>query len=72
MLLGGGGRGLIADLVVEEGLSIAHGLSLVYEDEQAREMTDFAEQLYHKNQTPLHLALDEAASVALQPPWRSG
>jgi hypothetical protein len=35
-------------------------------------MTDFAEQLYHKNQTPLHLALDEAASVALQPPWRSG
>jgi DNA helicase HerA-like ATPase len=40
---------LIANLVVEEGLSVVLDLSLFRKSEQTRFMTDFAEQLYHKN-----------------------
>jgi hypothetical protein len=61
---------LIADLIVEEGLSVVLDLSHFRKGEQTRLMTDFAERLYHKNRTPLHLVLDEADAFAPQRPLK--
>jgi DNA helicase HerA-like ATPase len=60
----------IADLVVEEGLSVILDLSHCRKGEQTRLMTDFAERLYHKNRAPLHLVLDEADAFAPQRPLK--
>jgi hypothetical protein len=59
---------LIADLVVDERLSVVLDLSRFRKGEQVRFMTDFAEQLYHRNRNPLHLVLDEADAFAPQRP----
>jgi uncharacterized protein len=59
---------LIADLVVDERLSAVLDLSRLRKGEQVRFMTDFAEQLYHRNRNPLHLVLDEADAFAPQRP----
>lgn len=62
------GGQLIADLVVDEQLSAVLDLSRFRKGEQVRFMTDFAEQLYHRNRNPLHLILDEADAFAPQRP----
>jgi hypothetical protein len=59
---------LVADLVVDEGLSLVLDLSLFRKGEQTRFMTDFCERLYHRNREPLHLFLDEADAFAPQRP----
>lgn len=61
---------IIADLVVEEQLSIVLDLSRFRKGEQTRFMTDFCERLYHRNRAPLHLILDEADSFAPQRPMK--
>jgi DNA helicase HerA-like ATPase len=60
----------IADVVVEEGLSVVLDLLLFRKGEQTRFMTDVAERLYHKNRQPLHLVLDEADAFAPQRPMK--
>jgi DNA helicase HerA-like ATPase len=60
----------IADVVVDEELSVVLDLSHFRKGEQTRFMTDFAERLYHKNRTPLHLVLDEADAFAPQRPLK--
>jgi hypothetical protein len=60
---------LIADLVVEEQLSVVLDLSLLRKGQQVQFMTDFAEQLYHRNRAPLHLVLDEADACSGR--WRT-
>lgn len=59
---------LIANLIVDKGLSLVIDLSLMRKNEQKRFMVDFAETLYHKNRTALHLVLDEADEFAPQRP----
>lgn len=61
---------LIADLVVEDRLSVVLDLSRFRKGEQTRFMTDFAERLYHRNRAPLHLVLDEADAFAPQRPLK--
>jgi DNA helicase HerA-like ATPase len=61
---------LIADLVIEEGLSVVLDLSHFRKGEQTHFMTGFAERLYHKNREPLHLVLDEADAFAPQRPMK--
>lgn len=60
----------IANLVVEERLSVVLDLSRFRKGEQVRFMTDFCERLYHKNRTPLHMVLDEADAFAPQRPMK--
>lgn len=59
---------VIADWVVAERRSAVLDLSLFGKNEQRRFVTDFAEQLYHRNRDPLHLILDEADMWAPQKP----
>ena len=59
---------LIADLVVDEGISAVLDLGNFSGAEQTRFMTDFAERLYLRNRDPLHLILDEADAFAPQSP----
>jgi uncharacterized protein len=61
---------LIADLVVDERLSVVLDLSLLRKGQQVQFMTDFAEQLYHRNRAPLHLVLDEADAFGPQRPMK--
>jgi uncharacterized protein len=61
---------IIANVVVEEGLSVVLDLSHCRKGEQTRFMTDFAERLYYKNREPLHLVLDEADAFAPQRPMK--
>ena len=61
---------LIADLVVEERLSVVLDLSLLRKGQQVQFMTDFAEQLYHRNRAPVHLVLDEADAFGPQRPMK--
>lgn len=58
----------IADFVIEEGQSVVIDLSGFSNNEMVRVVTDFAERLYQKNRSPLHLILDEADSFAPQKP----
>ena len=58
----------IAELIVDEGLSVVLDLSLLRKGEQVHFMTDFAERLYHRNRRALHLVLDEADAFAPQRP----
>jgi hypothetical protein len=59
---------VVANLVVNEKLSVVIDLSLFRKGEQTRFVTDFAETLYHKNRTALHLIVDEADAFAPQRP----
>jgi hypothetical protein len=61
---------LIADLIVDEGISAVLDLSHFRKGEQVRFMTDFCEVLYHKNRRPLQLVLDEADAFAPQRPQK--
>lgn len=58
----------IANLVVDQRLSVVLDLSLLRKGEQTRFMTDFCETLYRRNRSALHLVLDEADTVAPQQP----
>ncbi len=58
----------IADLVVDERLSVVLDLSAFRKAEQVRFMTAFAERPYHRNREPLHIVLDEADMFAPQKP----
>jgi len=58
----------IADFVIQEKQSVVIDLSSFSNNEMAQIVTDFAEQLYQKNRSPLHLVLDEADSFAPQKP----
>lgn len=58
----------LAELVVENRLSIVLDLSLFRKNEQIRFMTDFAETLYRKNRNAVHMVLDEADAFAPQRP----
>lgn len=60
----------IADLAVDERLSLVLDLSAFRKGEQVRFMTDFAERLYHRNRQPLHIVLDEADMFAPQRPMK--
>lgn len=57
---------VVANLVVNEKLSVVIDLSLFRKNEQVRFMTDFAETLYHDNRSALHLIVDEADAFAPQ------
>jgi hypothetical protein len=59
---------VIADWVATERRSAVLDLSLFGKNEQRRFVTDFAEQLYHRNRDPLHLILDESDLWAPQKP----
>lgn len=59
---------LVADLIIDEGLSLVLDLSLLRKGEQRRFMVGFAEALYHRNRRPLHLIVDEADAYAPQRP----
>src|SRR6185436_11224011 len=59
---------LVADLVVDEQLSVVLDLARFRKGEQTRFMQDFAERLYHRNRAPIHLVLDEADAFAPQRP----
>jgi predicted transcriptional regulator len=59
---------VLANLVVNEGVSVVIDLSLFRKGEQVRFMTDFAETLYHRNRSALHLIVDEADAFAPQRP----
>jgi uncharacterized protein len=61
---------VIADLVVDEGISAVLDLAHFRKGEQTRFMTDFAERLYHRNRAPLQLVLDEADAFAPQRPQK--
>ncbi len=58
----------IANFIIEEHQSAVLDLSLFRKNEQVRFMTDFAERLYLKNRSALHLVLDEADAFAPQRP----
>lgn len=59
---------LIANLIVDRGLSLVIDISLMRKGEQKRFMIDFAETLYRNNRAALHLVLDEADEFAPQRP----
>jgi hypothetical protein len=67
-----GGK-LVAELVVNEGVSVLLDLSGFRKGEQVRFMTDFTEHLYYlkgKNRDPLHVVFDEADEFAPQRPQK--
>jgi hypothetical protein len=57
---------VLANLIVEQRLSIVVDISLFRKGEQHRFMTTFAETLYRKNRQAMHLILDEADEFAPQ------
>lgn len=59
---------MVADLIINERLSVVLDLSRMTPADAARFMLAFAERLYHKNRKPLHLILDEADEWAPQHP----
>jgi hypothetical protein len=59
---------IMANLVIDEKLSVVIDLSLFRKGEQTRFVTDFAETLYHRNRTALHVVADEADAFAPQRP----
>lgn len=64
------GGAVVADLVVDERLSVILDLSRFRKGEQVRFMTDFCERLYLRNRDPLHIMMDEADAFAPQRPMR--
>lgn len=64
---------LVANLVVDEGVSAILDLSLLRKAQMVRFMTDFAEHLYRRKASrrdPLHMILDEADLFAPQKPYK--
>jgi hypothetical protein len=59
---------MVADLVVNDRLSVVLDLSRMTPADAARFVLTFAERLYHRNRKPLHLILDEADAWAPQRP----
>lgn len=64
-----GGK-LAADFVVDSGQSVILDLVLLRKGAQKRFMLDFAEQLYHRCRSALHVMVDEADAFAPQRPQR--
>lgn len=64
------GGALVADLVVDDRVSVVLDLSLFRKAEQVRFMAEFAGRLYLRNREPLHLFLDEADEFAPQRPGK--
>lgn len=62
------GGAVIADIAIEDRISMVLDLSHFRKGEQVSFMAAFAERLYHKNRNPLHLLLDEADMFAPQRP----
>ncbi|MEX2267975.1 MAG: DUF87 domain-containing protein, partial [Acidimicrobiia bacterium] len=56
----------IADLVVDERVSVVLDLSSFRKGESRRFVTSFAERLYHRNREALHVIVDEADAFAPQ------
>lgn len=61
---------LVADLVIDQGVSMVLDLSHFRKAASRRFMTSFLETLYHRNRAPLHLIVDEADAFAPQRPQR--
>jgi hypothetical protein len=61
---------IIANLVVDDKVSLVIDLSLFRKGEQTRFVTDFAETLYHNNRSALHIVADEADAFAPQRPMK--
>jgi hypothetical protein len=61
-----GAGATIADLIVEERVSLILDLSLFRKAEARRFVTGFAERLYHRNRDALHVIVDEADAFAPQ------
>jgi hypothetical protein len=59
----------LADLIVENQISIVVDVSLFRKGEQVKFMTAFAETLYRRNRSAVHLVLDEADAFAPQRPF---
>lgn len=59
---------ILADLIVDKHVSMVLDLSLLRKGQQTKFMTEFAETLYRRNRTALHLILDEADAFAPQRP----
>lgn len=70
MTLEVGAGELVADVIIDERLSVVLDLSLFRKGEQITFMTAFAERLYHKNREALHLFIDEADAFAPQKPMK--
>lgn len=66
-----GGGQLVADLIVDQRLSLVLDLS-TFESENAKKqfLLDFAKRLYQRNEAPLHLFLEEADDYIPQRPMR--
>lgn len=62
-----GGK-VVAELVVQERLSVVLDVSGFSKNDRKRFVADFAEELYRKNRDPLHLVLEEADMFAPQRP----
>jgi hypothetical protein len=61
---------LVAETIVETGISAVLDVSEFSRAKRKRFVQDFAEALYQKNREPLHLVLEEADLVAPQKPQR--
>jgi hypothetical protein len=57
---------VVADFVVQERASVVIDMAEFRKGDVRRFMTDFLEELYHRNREPLHLILEEADIVAPQ------
>ena len=57
---------VIADLIVDTGISAVIDLSGFSKKQTATFVADFAERLYRRNRSPLHLIIDEADAFAPQ------
>ena len=59
---------LVADMVIDQRISIILDLSLLRKNGQHQFVTAFAERIYQRNRTPMHIILDEADSYCPQKP----
>lgn len=59
---------VLANMIVDNRLSMVVDVSLFRKGQQVKFMTDFAETLYRRNRNALHLILDEADAFAPQRP----
>lgn len=57
---------IMANMVVDQRLSVVIDFSHFRKGEQIKFVTDFAETLYHRNRDALHLVVDEADAFAPQ------
>jgi hypothetical protein len=57
---------IMANMIVDQRLSVVIDFSHFRKGEQIKFVTDFAETLYHRNRDPLHLVVDEADAFAPQ------